>query len=109
MKRLISVGNSILFLAALGFAHGNEQHVIGVVSAVTQDSIIVETLNKQKVTVRIGPDTRFEKGSEAAALKDVKTGDRVAIHAAKQGDRLQAHTVRIGTTPAAAEHHHKAQ
>ena len=104
MKRVVTTVSSLLVLTALAFAHGNEQHVIGVVSAVTQDSITVETLKKQTVIVKLGPETKFQKGSETATLNGVKAGDRVVIHAVKDGDLLKAHTVRIGLASTADQH-----
>lgn len=107
MKRLVAISFLLLFAAALALCHGNEQHVIGVVSAVTQDSITVETLQKQTVTVKLGPETKFEKASGTATLNDVKAGERVVIHAVKDGDQLKAHTVRIGIASAAGGHDDK--
>ena len=101
MKHLALTAIWLLVFTALILAHGNEHHVIGVVSAVTQDSITVETLKKEKVVVKLGPETKFQKGSEAATLNDVKAGERVVIHAVKDGDQLKAHTVRIGSASAA--------
>ena len=106
MKRLLPIVVSLLLCAALGSAHGNEEHVMGFVSAVAQNSITVETVQKQKVTVKISHETKFEKGSETATLSDVRRGDRVVIHAGKRGDQLEAHTVQIGadSAPTARQH-----
>jgi len=104
MRHLAITAISLLVFTALVLAHGNEQHVIGVVSAVTQDSITVETLKNEKVVVKLGPESKFQKGSAAATVNDVKAGERVVIHAVKDGDQLKAHTVRIGTAPAAPSH-----
>jgi len=109
MKRRIAVLVSILVFAGPVFAHGNEQHVMGTVTEVTDNSITVETRDQQKVTVAIVPETKFMKGTATATLKDLKVGDRVVIHAAKHGEQLQAHTVRIGGASGMAEHQHKSQ
>jgi hypothetical protein len=108
MKRLLPMVVSLLLCAALGSAHGNEEHVMGLVSAVAQDTITVQTVKNHKVTVKISHETKFEKGSEAATLNDVRVGDRVVIHAGKRGDQLEAHTVQIGVdSPPAARQHNK--
>ncbi len=109
MKRLVSIAISLLFLTTMALAHGNEQHVMGTVTEVTETSITVETLNKQKVTVSVVQETKFIKGNAAATFKDVKLGDRVVIHAAKQGEQLQAYTVRIGTSSSSSSHRHTHQ
>lgn len=105
MKRLIAISISLLFFATFAFAHGNEQHVLGTVTAVTDSSITVETKDHQKVTVSVVAGTKFAKGTSELTLKDVKVGDRVVIHAVKQREQLQAHTVRIGVATAAAAQH----
>ena len=106
MKRHISIVLSILFLAGMAFAHGNEQHVMGTVTAVSDNSITVETMDKHTVTVSVVPETKFMSGTTAATLTNLKVGDRVVIHAIKKDDQLQAHTVKIGAASAMAGHHH---
>ena len=106
MKRQVSIVLSILFLASMAFAHGNEKHVMGTVTAVSDNSITVETMDKHQVTVSVVPETKFMNGNAAAALKNLKVGDRVVIHAVKKGDELQAHMVKIGAASAVAGHHH---
>ena len=105
MKRLVAIPISLLFLTTLALAHGNEQHVMGTVTQVTDSSITVETKDHQKVTVSVVAETKFARGTSEATLKDVKVGDRVVIHAVKQEQQLQAHTVRIGVATAAGKHH----
>lgn len=105
MKRLVAISILFLFRPMLAFAHGNEQHVMGIVSSVTNSSISVETKDHEKVTVRVVAETKFARGTSEVTLKDVKVGDRVVIHAVKQGEQIQAHTVRIGTASVAAEGH----
>ena len=110
MKRPVSIVLSLLFLAGMAFAHGNEQHVMGTVTAVSDSSITVETMDKHQVTVSIVPDTKFMMGTTAATLTNLKVGDRVVIHAVKKDDQLQAHMVKIGAASAMPRHHrHKAR
>ena len=90
MRPQIAVLVSIQLLVTPGFAHGNEQHVMGTVTKVAENSITVETKDHQKVMVSVVAETKFMKGTAAATIKDVKVGDRVVIHAAKREDRLQA-------------------
>ncbi len=105
MKRQVSIVFSILFLASMAFAHGNEKHVMGTVTAVSDNSITVETMDKHQVTVDVASRTSFTKGATTATLKDLKVGDRVVIHAVEKDEHLQAHTVRIGTATAPPNHH----
>jgi ABC-type uncharacterized transport system permease subunit len=98
---LISFLGAVLF-AGLAFAHGDEQHVMGTVTKITETAITVEVMPKQgerqktTVTVNVLSSTKFEKMEAPATMKDLKVGDRVIIHAAKKGGKLEAHTVKIG-------------
>src|SRR5258708_39710718 len=98
MKRMVAVSIAVLCVALVTWAHGNEKHVMGTVTAVTDDSITVQTKTKDPVTVYTRPDTKYEKSGAAPSIKDLKVGDRVVIHAAKMNDKLMATEVRFGAT-----------
>ncbi|MCU1299667.1 MAG: hypothetical protein JWO91_3945 [Acidobacteriaceae bacterium] len=102
MKQIILLLAMIAFATGSTFAHGNEQHVMGTVTAMTSDSITVRTQAKEPVTVYTMPDTRYEKSGAAASMKDLKLGERVVIHAAKMNDKLMATHVRFGATARAS-------
>jgi hypothetical protein len=74
-------------------------HVMGTVTAMTGNSVTVETTDKKTVEVHLVDTTTFFNGSKPASRTDVKVGDRVVIHAANVKDSLQAHEVRF--SPAA--------
>jgi hypothetical protein len=97
MKRTISVFALMLALSAIVFAHGNEKHVMGTVTSISDSFITVETTSKKTVTVNVSASTRFQKSGSAAALKDLNVGDKVVIHATGPEDKLVAAEVRFGT------------
>ena len=106
MIRTLVVLVCTTLIASLTFAHGNEQHVIGTVTNVTQGSVTVETTAKANIEVMMTSDTKFTKGDRPAAPKDLQVGDRVVIHAMRMKDgKLMAHTVRIGVAKAATHSH----
>jgi hypothetical protein len=74
MKRMILFVAIAGFAAGAAFAHGKEQHVMGTVTAMTDDSITVQTKAKDPVTVYTMPDTKYAKSGAAASLKDLKVG-----------------------------------
>src|SRR5216684_5539334 len=96
MKRTLAVFALMLALSAIAFAHGNEKHVMGTVTSISDSSITVETTAKNSVTVEVSDKTKFEKSGVAATLKDLKVGDKVVIHADVSGDKLVAHKVHFG-------------
>ena len=97
MMRKIVVLLSIALFASLAFAHGDEQHIIGAVTKISQSSVTVQTTTNASVEVMITSDTKFTKGSASATPKDLQVGDRVVIHGMPmKGGMLMAHTVQIG-------------
>lgn len=102
MKRMLGLLVVAVLFAGLAFAHGDDQHVMGIVTKITETTITVEVAPKQgetqktSVTVIVVSSTKFEKMDAAATIKDLKVGDRVVIHAAKKADKLEAHVVKIG-------------
>jgi Domain of unknown function (DUF5666) len=95
MKRMILLVAMVLAVGT-AFAHGNEQHIMGKVTAMTDSSITVQTKAKDPVTVYTKAETKFEKSGTAASMKDLKVGERVVIHAGKMGDKLMANEVQFG-------------
>ena len=110
MKRTLLLLMGAVVFAGLAFAHGDEQHVMGTVTKITDATITVEVapkkgeIQKTSVTVNVIASTKFEKMDAAATIKDLKVGDRVVIHAAKNGEKLQAHLVKIGMAMDGTKH-----
>lgn len=98
MKRMLAVPFLTWALASVLTAHEGMHHLLGKVTAVTGSSITVETAGKepQAVTVLITPQTKFEKDGSPAALKDLKVGERVVIHAKEKNKKLEAALVIFG-------------
>ena len=91
----------ISLAAIAAMAHGGEEHVMGTVTNVTDDSITVKTTAKEPVTVGVVPATKFMMGKMAMKIDGLKVGDRVVIHATepKEGT-LVADTVDFSTPKA---------
>ncbi len=96
MKRTITVFALAFVFSAIAFAHGNEKHVMGTVTSISDNSIAVETTSKKTVTVGLSASTKFQNSGSPAALKDLKVGDKVVIHATGSEDKLVATEVRFG-------------
>jgi ribosomal protein S1 len=96
MKRMFLLVAMVVLVVGAAFGHGKEQHVMGKVTAIKDGSITVETKAKGPVTVTTTPETKYEKSGAAAALTDLKVGDRVVIHVEKMGEMLMANEVHFG-------------
>jgi hypothetical protein len=97
-RRTLVFALAALLLAGIPLrvhAHEGMIHVIGVVTALTDKSVTVETTDKKSVDVVLAGTTTYAKDKKAAALSDLKVGDRVVIHAMKMNGALEAHTVEL--------------
>jgi hypothetical protein len=94
----------VVFAAGLASAHGTNQHVMGTVTAMSDNSITVQT-SQETITVYTTPETKFVKSGVPASIKDLKVGDRVVIHAGKMDNKLMAHEVRFGPTETSITNH----
>jgi hypothetical protein len=94
MKRLSLLFALIVALAAPAFAHGGNDHVRGVVTAVSAQSITVQTAGKATKTLTLTDKTEFKRGKQKATVADVKVGDRVVIDVPEKS--TQAVEVTIG-------------
>ena len=100
-RRTLVLALAVLLLTGIpliAHAHEGMIHVIGVVTALTDKSVTVETTDKKSVNVVLDATTTYEKDKKAAAWSDLKVGDRVVIHSMKMNGALQAHTVDFSET-----------
>lgn len=105
MKRSMVAIWMLLILAASAWAHGDEQHVVGIVSKADGINITVKTQDGSLKTVMVTSETKYLKANSTAKRDDVKIGDRVVIHAKKMGDMLHATEVKIGAAENAPTDH----
>ena len=96
MKSTVALVALLFALSLMALAHGNEKHVMGKVTSISNHAITLETTAKQSVTVELSDKTKFEKSGAAATVKDLKVGDKVVIHADASGDKLVANEVHFG-------------
>lgn len=100
--RLIVAAATLLIGPTLVFAHAGMEHVMGTITALTDSSITVETIQHKQVTVLLDPSTKFSHSDAQATVKDLKVGDRVVIHAKPNADKkLVGVTVKWGANAAA--------
>jgi hypothetical protein len=98
MKHAIALATLVFGFSLIAVAHGNQKHVMGTATSISDSSITVETTDKKSVTVEIVDKTKSEKSGASATLKDLKVGDRVVVHADASGERLIASEVQFGAT-----------
>jgi Rad3-related DNA helicase len=94
MKRFTALVVALVMVSAVLSAHGDYDHIRGVVTRLDASSMSVETSAKTAKTVTLGGKTTFEKSGKPATLADLKVGDRVLVEVHK--GTLQAGIVRFG-------------
>jgi hypothetical protein len=106
MTRVILAVWTVLILATMLWAHGDEQHVMGTVLKIDGTSISVKATDGSVKVVMAMTETKFVKNGAAAKLEDLKVGDRVVMHARPMGDMMHATEVKIGEISKEAAHQH---
>jgi hypothetical protein len=96
MKRIALTLAAVLALAPLALAHNGVEHLRGTVTQISAKSITIQTQEKQTKTIALLSDTTFDKSGAAAALKDVKVGDRVVVDVVMKGKEMTAKAVKFG-------------
>jgi hypothetical protein len=96
MKRLLALLLTVGLFAGVAFAHNGMEHIMGTVTSVTNAALTVKTMDGKSQTVVLNSETKYEKADKAVALKDLKVGDHVVIHAKKKDNQLIAAEVKVG-------------
>jgi len=96
MKKLIATFFTLALMVSSAYAHNGMEHVMGTVASITDNSVTVTTTDGKTQTVTTTADTKYSKMDATIALKDIKVGDHVVIHATKKEGKLIAATVQVG-------------
>ena len=90
-------------------AHGH--HVMGTITAVHADHIIVKTAGGKTVGITLGNKTEYfkkeAKGNVAATAKDLKEDLRVVVDVTGEGDDVTGTRVVMSAAQSGAHEHHK--
>jgi hypothetical protein len=101
MPRFSALAATFLFAGSLVFAHGGNEHVRGVVTKISAQSITVQTTPKETRTLVLSQQTTFKQAGKVAHLADLKVGDRVVVDVPeKKNDAL---LIQFGATTTAVQ------
>lgn len=98
MKQLALLMTAVLTMGTLTFAHGNNDHVRGVVTQVTATAVTVQVSETVAKTLSLTAKTTFERSGRSARAAELKIGDRVVVDVPK--GTTEALLIRFGA-PAA--------
>src|SRR5260221_3468823 len=85
--------------AAVIVAHAGHDHVRGVVTKVSAQSITVQTADNTTKTLTISDKTAVQQAGKPVQIADVKVGDRVVVDVPEK--KTEAVLIRIGAGKAA--------
>jgi hypothetical protein len=96
MKSLRILASMLVLLSLAAFAHDGAHGMKGTVTAITDNTITIETPAKKTEVVHFDAKTTFVKSDAAATSKDLKIGDRVIIESHDMDGKMHAAKVRFG-------------
>jgi hypothetical protein len=102
MTRLLSLTAACMLIGTLAFAHGGFDHVRGVVTQVSAQSISVKVTDASTKTLTIDAKTAVKKSGKAALVADIKVGDRVVIDVPEK--KTNAVLIQIGAAATSTTH-----
>jgi|GEM_PF-1386526 len=96
----------VLFLPVLSvlcgtwlWAHEGSQHILGTITTVAPDHVVVQTLDNKTVTIITTAQTRYRALKEASTREALKVGHRVVAEVTKDKTGLTASEVRFSSVP----------
>jgi hypothetical protein len=86
-------------LASSALAHDGHVHtVMGTVTMVAPDHVMLTDTDGKDATVHITKDTKIVKDKKAMTITDIKAGMRVVVSAEEEKEKMMAKTIELGVT-----------
>jgi hypothetical protein len=99
MRKAIRMAAAIAFLVApAAWAHEGGIHARGILQRIGAESIAIKTAEGDR-SFSLTPATSFARGGRPAAREDLRTGDRVVVHAHERNGQWEA--TQVWAAPAA--------
>ncbi len=83
-RMLIVVVFSLMTTVSMGWAHGNASHVIGTVTTVAEDHVVVQTPKGESTSIAFKPNTVFQHNGIHSDTARPQVGDRLAAEVTKK-------------------------
>jgi hypothetical protein len=97
MRRVLGT----LFLSALAstglWAHEGSTHILGTITTVAPDHVVVQTPDNKTVTIKTTAQTRYRTIKEASTREALKVGYRVVAEVTKDAAGLTASEMRFSS------------
>jgi hypothetical protein len=96
---------ALLAVAGAALAHGDKVHVVGTVTSLAADRMMVKDRSGTNVAIRLSAETRYERDQSPAAAGDLTVGSRVVVDVEGAGDSTTATRIRFASAEATPAHH----
>lgn len=93
--RALIVAVVVIGLLGAASAHNHQTHILGTISVVNGDTVIVTDAKGQNQTVNLTTATKFIRGDKSVQRKELQPGRKVVIHAKPVGAKLEAVEIKI--------------
>jgi hypothetical protein len=95
--RFVLLAFALVSVPSLVTAHGNDQHVLGTVTAIDATHIEIKTPKGASVTVKVTDQTRFTAKAVKRPNGQPEVGDRVVIDVTRDGSVMTATEVQYSS------------
>lgn len=105
-KRLVAMTFAFVLLvfgagARLAAHAGHDHRVMGTVTMVAADHVMLRDKDGKDVTIKVTKDTKV-KAKPTVKIEEIKPGTRVVVTAVQEKDKtMTAKTIEVGAAPAA--------
>jgi hypothetical protein len=91
---------TVLIWPGMVGAHGAGKHVLGTVTALEADHIVVQTKEGKTVSIYVLPTTKYRNRGKGAETDGpgLKIGDRAVVDVTEKDDRLVATVVQFSSS-----------
>jgi hypothetical protein len=98
-KFLFLVLATALFAPAVPLAHpGHDHKLMGTISAIDKNKVVVKTTEGKDMTFEITPLTAFKRGKDKGTASDLKAGMRVVVNIGDGVEPLKAKEVQYSAS-----------
>jgi hypothetical protein len=94
---------AFLMTASFAQAHGDNQHVLGTVTLIDSQHIVVKTVKGATQSVKVTKETLFKEKGRSKSTEKPAVGDRVVIEATKDKNLLTATEVHFSNAKRVVE------
>ena len=95
---------AVLVFHPLAFAHGGGTHIMGTVTTLDAQHVVIKTKTEKTMSVLLTDNTTYRNGTAAATSTDLKVGDRVVVHATGKGNNRTASEIQFSSGDTAQGH-----